>query len=110
MLVRGQSLKSTLSQYLVDRIAHSPNIEVKVGCVLSGIEGRVSLEKIRYRALDTNEETEVRTGWAFVCVGGKPQTEWTDVEQLARDSAGYILTGTDLLQKKEWRSRWPFER
>jgi thioredoxin reductase (NADPH) len=110
MLVRGQSLKSTLSQYLVDRISHSANIEFKVGCVLSGIEGRVSLEKIRYRALDTDEKTEVQTGWAFACVGGKPQTEWTDVKQFARDLAGYILTGTDLLQKNEWLSRWPLER
>jgi len=70
MLVRGPSLKSTLSQYLVDRIHQSPNIDVKFGFVLSGIDGRVSLEKIRHRALDTDEETEVQTGWAFVCVGG----------------------------------------
>jgi len=84
MLVRGQSLKSTLSKYLIDRIDLSSNIEVKVNCVLTGIEGGESLEKIRYRTLDTDEETEVDTGWVFACVGGKPQTEWVDAEQLAR--------------------------
>jgi thioredoxin reductase (NADPH) len=110
MLVRGQSLKSTLSQYLVDRIDLSPNIEVKVNCVLTGIEGGESLEKIRYRTLDTQDETEVNTGWVFVCVGGKPQTDWVDAEQLARDSAGYILTGTDLLHKNNSPIRWPLER
>jgi thioredoxin reductase (NADPH) len=110
MLVRGQSLKSTLSQYLVDRIDLSSNIEVKVNCVLTGIEGSESLEKIRYRTLDTNEETEVDTGWVFACVGGKPQTEWVDAEQLARDSAGYILSGTDLLQKTDSPLHWPLER
>jgi thioredoxin reductase (NADPH) len=110
MLVRGQSLKSTLSQYLVDRIGISPNIEVKVNCILTAIEGGESLERIRYLALDTDEETEVETGWVFACVGGKPQTEWTDADQLARDSAGYILTGTDLLQKSDSPLHWPLER
>jgi thioredoxin reductase (NADPH) len=110
MLVRGQSLKSTLSQYLVERIDLSPNIEVKSNCVLTGIEGGESLEKIRYRTLDTDEETEVDTGWVFVCVGGKPQTDWVDAEQLARDSAGYILTGTDLLHKNNSPIHWSLER
>ncbi len=110
MLVRGQSLKSTLSQYLVDRIDLSPNIEVKVACVLTGIEGGDSLEKIRYRTLDRDEEAEVDTGWVFVCVGGKPQTESVDAELLARDSAGYILTGTDLLPKSNSPVHWPLER
>jgi thioredoxin reductase (NADPH) len=110
MLVRGQSLKSTLSQYLVDRIDLSSNIEVKVNCVLTGIEGGESLEKIRYRTLDAEDETEIDTGWVFVCVGGKPQTDWVDAEQLARDSAGYILTGTDLLHKNNSPIHWPLER
>jgi thioredoxin reductase (NADPH) len=110
MLVRGQSLKSTLSQYLVDRIGDSSNIEVKVNCVLDAIEGGESLEKIRYRALEDDEETEVETGWVFACVGGKPQTEWTDAEQFERDAAGYILTGTDLLQKHDLPLNWPLER
>jgi thioredoxin reductase (NADPH) len=110
MLVRGPSLKSTLSQYLVDRIGLSPNIEVKVNCVLTGIEGGQSLERIRYRELGTDDETEVDTGWVFVCVGGKPQTEWTDADQLARDSAGYILTGSDLLQRIAFPLPWPLAR
>jgi len=110
MLVRGPSLKSTLSQYLVDRIGVASNIEVKVNSVLTAIEGGESLEKIRYRALETDEETEVDTGWVFACVGGKPQTEWTDAELFARDAAGYILTGTELLQKHDSTLRWPLER
>lgn len=104
MLVRGPSLKSTLSQYLVDRIGVSSNIGVKVNSDLAAIEGGESLEKVRYRALETDEETEVDTGWVFACVGGKPQTEWTDAQQFARDAAGYILTGTDLLQKHDSHS------
>ena len=110
MLVRGPSLKSTLSQYLVDRIGVSSNIGVKVNSVLAAIEGGESLEKVRYRALETDEETEVDTGWVFACVGGKPQTEWTDAEQFARDAAGYILTGTDLLQEHDSPLHWPLER
>jgi thioredoxin reductase (NADPH) len=110
MLVRGPSLKSTLSQYLVDRIGVSSNIEVKVNSVLTAIEGGDSLEKIRYRALETDAETEVDTGWLFACVGGKPQTEWTGSEHFARDAAGYILTGTDLVPKHDSPLDWPLER
>jgi thioredoxin reductase (NADPH) len=110
MLVRGQSLKETLSQYLIDRIRLSPNIEVKVLSVLTAIEGEQALERIRYRDLESGEETEVDTGWLFVCVGGRPQTEWTDVDRLARDSAGYILTGMDLLQNNGQQRQWSLER
>jgi thioredoxin reductase (NADPH) len=97
MLVRGNSLKDTLSQYLVDRICLSPNIEVRTRCTLVAVDGDQTLERITYRDLECDEEIEMETNWLFVCIGGRPRTEWTDADMLTRDSAGYILTGSDLL-------------
>jgi thioredoxin reductase (NADPH) len=109
MLVRGNSLKDTLSQYLVDRIRLSPNIEVRTRCALVAVDGDQTLERITYRDLECNEEIEIETSWLFVCIGGRPRTEWTDADMLARDSAGYILTGSDLLNGASG-APWPLKR
>jgi thioredoxin reductase (NADPH) len=109
MLVRGNSLKDTLSQYLVDRICLSPNIEVRTRCNLVAADGDQTLERITYRDLECNEEIEIETSWLFVCIGGRPRTEWTDADMLARDSAGYILTGSDLLNGASG-APWPLKR
>jgi thioredoxin reductase len=53
--------------------------------------------RLTYRDLECDEEIEMETNWLFVCIGGRPRTEWTDADMLTRDSAGYILTGSDLL-------------
>lgn len=110
MLVRGESLKATLSQYLVDRIRVSPNIEVRTRTVLTGVDGDTSLERIAYQDLSSEEEFAAETGWVFVCVGGRPQTEWTGSSDLARDAAGYMLTGMDLLPRDGSPVQWSGER
>ena len=111
MLVRGDSLKATLSNYLIDRIRVSPNIVVRTHTELIRIDGDTSLERITYRNLDTKEELTAETGWVFICVGGKPQTKWTgSSSDVARDAAGYMLTDTDLLQGKNAPLQWSGER
>ncbi|MDE1178300.1 MAG: FAD-dependent oxidoreductase [Edaphobacter sp.] len=109
MLVRGDSLKHTLSQYLIDHIRHTPNIEVRTQSALTAIDGKDNLEAIRTSNLSTGEETETKTGWVFVCAGGRPQMEWTDSDNLARDSAGYLLTGQDLFRGIQ-PNQWPLDR
>lgn len=110
MLVRGKSLKDTLSQYLIDRIHLSPNIEVKTRTITTRIAGEMCLETIAYKNLETGEETEEATGWVFVCVGGRPRTEVTGSTSVARDAAGYFLTGMDLLPRDGSLIHWRFPR
>lgn len=111
LLVRGSSLKSTLSNYLVERIDSSPNIRVLTDCTLESLDGEAALERISYRNSRTNETSSAATSWVVVCIGGEPRTDWDSQGVLQLDSAGYILTGPDVdvtpNVKAPWRLRRP---
>jgi thioredoxin reductase (NADPH) len=96
MLVRSDSLKRTLSSYLVKQIEDASNIEVLTNTTLVGLEGVDSLEAISYRDDRNGEVTRAPTQWVFVCIGGVPRTDWAKPGSLLTDAAGYILTGDDL--------------
>jgi thioredoxin reductase len=46
----------------------------------------------------------------FVCIGGDPRTGWADEVGIVRDSAGYLVTGPDLMRDSRLVVRWPLER
>lgn len=96
MLVRGAALRDTLSEYLVERIRQSSNIEVRTHSVVSQLRGANSLEAIIYTSTLTGESKSLQTNWAFVCIGGTPRTSWTSPKSVLTDRAGYILTGPDI--------------
>ncbi|MBB5066757.1 NAD(P)/FAD-dependent oxidoreductase [Granulicella mallensis] len=96
LLVRGQHLEDTLSTYLLERIEHSERIEVRTQSVLTSLEGGDSLTGITYKSCLTGEETCAKAQGVFVCIGGRPRTDWITPGPLYTDSAGYILTGDDL--------------
>jgi len=105
MLVRGESLKETLSSYLVEQIEESSNIEVLVNTTLVGLDGGDSLESISYRDSKSGE-VHAPTHWVFVCIGGVPRTDWAKPGTLLTDAGGYILTGDDLIDEPLPPSYW----
>ncbi|SAK49234.1 thioredoxin-disulfide reductase [Caballeronia fortuita] len=109
MLVRDASLKNTLSQYLVDRIAAAPNIEVRTNTEVTALAGRDTLQEITLTDVHTGQRSSVKTSWLFVCIGGQPKTEWAQEVGVVRDEGGYLVTGPDL---QAYRSslKWPLER
>ena len=110
MVVRGESLKSTLSNYLVQRIAAAPNIEVIARAEITALHGDRTLHEITLRDQTTGRERRVPTRWLFVCIGGEPQTAWASAIGIACDEAGYIVTGPDLLRDGRRPPRWPLAR
>ncbi len=105
MLVRGESLKETLSSYLVEQIEESSSIEVLVNTTLVGLDGGDSLESITYRD-NKSGEVHAPTHWVFVCIGGVPRTDWAKPGTLLTDAGGYILTGDDLILEPLPPSYW----
>lgn len=110
MLVRSDSIEQTMSQYLVDRIHATDNIEVRLRTEVSAGRGAGHLEAITLadRATGTNEE--VATNWLFVFIGASPRTEWLGPD-IARDDKGFVITGPDLLRSDppQWSlARAPF--
>jgi len=93
MLVRGKGLAQSMSQYLIDQIAGTPNITVETETEITRFCGTDHLQGIELR---TPRGTENRAASSvFIFIGAAPKTDWLPKE-LARDDRGFILAGPDL--------------
>lgn len=110
VVIRGDSLKTTLSEYLVDRIRAAQNVEVLPRTEVIELHGDSSLAAITLRDSRTGETRMVETGSLFLCLGGVPHTEWADEVGIVRDQEGYLLTGPDLLKDGKWPNNWQLDR
>ena len=110
LVIRGESLRSTLSQYLLERIAAAPNIEVLARTEVTALHGNGTLRELTLRDNATGRERRMPARWLFVCIGGDPQTQWAEGIGMVRDEAGYIVTGPDLLREGRRMHGWPLDR
>jgi thioredoxin reductase (NADPH) len=110
IVIRSDSLKSTLSQYLLERIHSAPNIEVLPRTEVVGLHGERSLEEIVLADRASGTQRTAKTHWLFVCIGGVPNTDWADAAGVMRDSAGYLVTGPDLQRGQQRPRNWPIDR
>ena len=95
LLVRGDSLAESMSDYLIRELDASPNVSVRFGTEVVGGGGEGRLEYIVLRDLEMSRDERVPAGALFVLIGSVPFTEWLPGE-VARDRWGFILTGTDV--------------
>ena len=110
MVVREDSLKVNMSQYLIDRITDEPKIAVLLNTEVTALDGDQILRRITLRNNKTGEERVVETSWLFLCLGGVPQTQWAAQAGVICDSGGYILTGSDLLKNDKPPDSWFLDR
>jgi thioredoxin reductase (NADPH) len=110
LLVRSDSLpKSGMSQYLVDRIAETPNIQVWHGANVIEAHGEEHLDALSIANNLTGETLTVPARALFIFIGAKPATSWLG-DLVARDEAGYIVTGPELGKAKGSAPAWPLRR
>lgn len=109
MLVRGDSLTKSMSQYLIDQIDNTPNIKVRTHCSVVEVHGETSLEKLVIADSSTGTQETVPATSLFIFIGAMPQTDWLG-DVVERDKQGFILTGLDLLQDRERPKRWTLDR
>jgi thioredoxin reductase (NADPH) len=110
MVVRGSDLASSMSQYLVDRIAAHPRIDVRLGTEVAAVhpeDHRLAAATLR-RADGARADVPARA--LFVCIGGRPRTGWADAMGVRLDGAGFILCGPDLLDAGARPEGWPLAR
>ncbi len=110
MLIRGDTLAATLSQYLVERITHQSNIEVIFQAQVTGLAGDTSLHQIEVTNYRDRSTQKIDTRRLFVCIGGAPNTEWAKDTNIIRDRAGYLVTGSDLFQEGRSPACWTLDR
>ena len=110
ILVRGDSLTKSMSQYLIDQIEATPNIEVRLHTSVVEAKGESSLERLILVNNVTKEQETVSASSLFIFIGAKPSTEWLD-GVLEKDERGFILTGRDLTQNGRNRPKgWNLDR
>jgi thioredoxin reductase (NADPH) len=95
IIIRGASLATSMSRYLVDQIERSPRIEVRPHTQVSGLLGQDQLEGVELVESVSHRTSRLAVRGLFVFIGAKPSTQWLD-GQLAADADGFLLTGPDI--------------
>ncbi|MDH6182446.1 thioredoxin reductase (NADPH) [Microbacteriaceae bacterium SG_E_30_P1] len=108
LIVRGESLAASMSQYLIDQIAANPHITVETRSEVTALHGDDDLTAIdvtdRRSGASTRRDAEV----LFVMIGADAETSWLP-GPIARDANGFVLTGAAAKTSSEWTAeREPF--
>jgi thioredoxin reductase (NADPH) len=109
MLVRGESLNATMSQYLIRDIQQTPNIRVEYGSQVVEVHGEDKLEAISIACTHSGSVERVPANCLFVFIGAAPRTDWLK-GLVERDDRGFILTGTEVLQQGKRPAGWTVDR
>jgi thioredoxin reductase (NADPH) len=109
MLVRGDSLSRTMSQYLIDQIQRTPNIQLWTHASVDEVHGDQHLEEVSVLCSDTDKIERVPANAMFIFIGAMPRTEWLG-DLVERDDHGFIVTGPDLLWDSGKPKGWSLDR
>jgi thioredoxin reductase (NADPH) len=105
LVVRGDSLKKSMSHYLIEQLAGKSNVKVQLRSEVVRAHGDTHLTAIDIRDGAGGKVRREDCGGVFVFIGADAETEWLP-ESLARDARGYVLTGDDVVKA----GRWPHSR
>jgi thioredoxin reductase (NADPH) len=97
LLVRGPDLAASMSQYLIDRIAGIPNVEVKTSSQVVGVEADDRLRALVVSSAHGTDRARLPADSLFICIGGTPRTDGAAGLELVTNDAGYLRTGGDVL-------------
>ncbi len=109
MLVRGESLASTMSHYLIEQIEKTPNIEVQTRSSVVEVHGESRLTGLTILRSLTGEKENVPATSLYIFIGAQPRTEWLG-SLIERDERGFILSGPDLLRGGNRPPSWTLDR
>jgi thioredoxin reductase (NADPH) len=109
ILVRGESLTTSMSSYLIDQVAAIDNLHVRTCTEVVEAHGDGHLEALTLHDRRDGTTERVEAGHLFVFIGAAPRTDWLD-GVVARDDRGFVLTGPDLLVDGERPAGWHEQR
>jgi thioredoxin reductase (NADPH) len=109
ILVRGDSLSSTMSQYLIDQIKQTPNIQLWTHASIAEVHGDTHLEELSVLCTDTDKVERVPATSMFIFIGALPRTDWLG-DVIQRDNRGFILTGPDVMTDRQRPKGWTPDR
>lgn len=92
-IIRGPSLRSSMSQYLISRIERSPHITLHTDTEIENLEGASTLEFVTWTNRKTGQTTRKPIGTVFIMIGAEPNSGWL-YGTVKLDKKGFVLTGT----------------
>jgi thioredoxin reductase (NADPH) len=105
MVIRGEGLAASMSQYLIDRITRHPTITVMSRSAVREVGGEGHLEHVTVEDLNTSARQTLTAAALFVLIGAEAHTQWLAVSvELDRD--GFVVTGPDLADETRNSSAW----
>ena len=109
ILVRGGSLRTSMSHYLIQQIEDIPAISVRTCTEVTATHGSEHLEGLTLRDSSSGQTERVDAQYLFVFIGAAPLTGWLD-GVVARDSRGFVISGPDLSPEGGLPRGWPLDR
>ena len=108
IVVRRESLRDSMSQYLIEQIEKTSNIQVRPGTELERVEGNGHVERVALKGASGASEVE-EIDAIFVFIGTRPRSDWLPAE-IRRDGKGFVLTGRDLMALDGYARQWKERR
>ncbi|MGE5362479.1 MAG: FAD-dependent oxidoreductase, partial [Bacteroidales bacterium] len=109
LIVRRPGLRETMSHYLVEQIAQTPNVHVRPCTVLARVEGEGHLERVALQSVDSGACVTEPMDAVFIFIGTRPHTDWLP-EWVLRDPKGFVLTGRDAAAHPAFGRTWKESR
>jgi len=109
IVIRKNSLESTMSRYLIDQINRTSNISLISDSVIAEVIGKNKLDCITIKNLETGEQKTIEASELFIFIGARPVTDWIKLN-IYKDPKGYIETGRDLFKFENFKKYWKLNR
>ena len=108
LLVRGDSLAASMSDYLIKELEAAGNIDIRFNTQVIDGGGEGRLERLVLKDSLSGLTETVSAAALFVLIGARPHTDWLP-QEIERDEWGFILTGQDLLHDGRFPQGWHLE-
>jgi thioredoxin reductase (NADPH) len=110
LLVRGSSLSTNMSKYLIDELSTKSNVIVELDSEVVSVRGKEHLEAIVVKNTRTNELRTYGTNSLFILIDADVESEALP-SAIVRDALGYVCTGRDILDLEHYKHEyWPLKR
>lgn len=110
IMVRGSSLASSMSDYLVRRIEKAPNVHVHIHTEVMELQGDRELEHLRVKNNQTDEQYRMASDHLFVFIGAIPATDFLRHSPVILDTKGFVKTGDALSAEDLQTAHWDADR
>ncbi len=109
IVIRRPDLSATMSQYLIEQIKKTANIDVIGNAAVVAADGNGRLEEIVIENAETKEQRRVQAAALYIFIGAKPFTDWIKLD-IIKNPRGFIETGSDLQRYESFKRSWKLAR